>query len=1095
MTDPVVFRQSKVYAWVKVAQINDTGDITSDTSATTMTVDSGHRLIVGMDVLIESEAVKVTAINTSTHAITIDRAEVTDTSATTTSAATHANDTAIYAWSELVDGNGTTLVQQLNIVDQLYKPRTCQLIIANPFSGNKTSGGILEGVVVPSTALKVVDGENYSVLFYGKASTVTKQQTSGEGNTLHITAYDNLFELARTKIGGESSIVELKDSSGSNSDVGSTHSAAEVIKFLVKKFQFGGDGTTTDGSERNITTTEPVSGSSVRFQPSSQAFSTITRNSKVSFGSSDVTVLYALKRLAAMDQIETTTKFGFVFDADPNFTSFSTASKPAQMLDYYQSGFMPHNPTSSSPSTGKLAIKNYQTVAGGNVNRNGGDRPMRAGAAFDQINHENLTEIIARFRSPHSGKMIETNFELFHWKSQSISTSHLSTRYGGKDIVASQFDTNGTFGSEDPDKANSSTTSSWLTRVVKADNKVVGYLQFQPTVASTQSGGSGTLILSGTSLQRAGTDVSAGETLYIDKYVDGSSEDTITLSDVDDPTKNWQFRPQQVTEQRHVARMDFGTNISNNDIRKAIASRFMQKGIPKIRGRFSVDGKYLAHSLDVQVTGDDTVATASAGTKTKTTFTDDSVGDALLTLDNSATAGDYPSLGLRAGHSINKLNAQHGTADTYGYLEKVTDDVLVFMLNSGTIAENDYVRVNVPLRAGHSIVVNSIAHNIGITGSLVGGGAMVTSMSYMETGSRAFTDIETISQNSTNSSQDIIAQDKTDLSDLDEQTDDDFGGIPYGFESEPHFTGTFSAGDVGGGSLDTAINYSAGDLYIGGNMYSITADDSEDATYGINGAMSATDTDSDGEPDTRYVVYFEPAASQSKFWITTETAFEARNAIEGRLSASNLRIPIGQNRVKIGIAYASTAGEDAIFSSMFRNIVGRPTTTAISGSADTSPQEYPSIGPNSYGPVINNNWHPAVDDTYDMGRNAGGVTRMWDDIHATNGTIQTSDIRNKEEIQPINLGLDFVKDLNPVTYKWKKKKENKLDQVHYGIIAQETLEVLKKYGINSTKDFGGIIGDEENRYGARYTEFVAILIKAIQELSDEIDKLKNEGEE
>ena len=67
--------------------------------------------------------------------------------------------------------------------------------------------------------------------------------------------------------------------------------------------------------------------------------------------------------------------------------------------------------------------------------------------------------------------------------------------------------------------------------------------------------------------------------------------------------------------------------------------------------------------------------------------------------------------------------------------------------------------------------------------------------------------------------------------------------------------------------------------------------------------------------------------------------------------------------------------------------------------------------------------------------------------------------------------------------------------MHYGIIAQETLEVLKKYGINSTKDFGGIIGDEENRYGARYTEFVAILIKAVQELSDEIDKLKNEGEE
>jgi hypothetical protein len=91
--------------------------------------------------------------------------------------------------------------------------------------------------------------------------------------------------------------------------------------------------------------------------------------------------------------------------------------------------------------------------------------------------------------------------------------------------------------------------------------------------------------------------------------------------------------------------------------------------------------------------------------------------------------------------------------------------------------------------------------------------------------------------------------------------------------------------------------------------------------------------------------------------------------------------------------------------------------------------------------------------------------------------------------------LEFIKDLNPVTYKWKKKKEHKLDQVHYGIIAQETLEALKKYGIDSNEDFGGITGNDEDHYGARYTEFVAILIKAVQELSDEIDKLKNEGKE
>ena len=76
----------------------------------------------------------------------------------------------------------------------------------------------------------------------------------------------------------------------------------------------------------------------------------------------------------------------------------------------------------------------------------------------------------------------------------------------------------------------------------------------------------------------------------------------------------------------------------------------------------------------------------------------------------------------------------------------------------------------------------------------------------------------------------------------------------------------------------------------------------------------------------------------------------------------------------------------------------------------------------------------------------------------------------------------------------KKKKENKLDQTHYGIIAQEVMETLKKYGIDSVEDFGGIThdGGEEDHYGARYAEFIPILIKAVQELSDEVKQLKEQ---
>ena len=134
--------------------------------------------------------------------------------------------------------------------------------------------------------------------------------------------------------------------------------------------------------------------------------------------------------------------------------------------------------------------------------------------------------------------------------------------------------------------------------------------------------------------------------------------------------------------------------------------------------------------------------------------------------------------------------------------------------------------------------------------------------------------------------------------------------------------------------------------------------------------------------------------------------------------------------------------------------------------------------------------YPRIDDTYDI----GASSYRYDDIYATSGTVNTSDAREKEKISPSTLGLSFINDLNPVSYKWKKKKENKLDQTHYGIIAQEVMETLKKYGIDSVEDFGGIThdGGEEDHYGARYAEFIPILIKAVQELSDEVKQLKEQ---
>ena len=216
---------------------------------------------------------------------------------------------------------------------------------------------------------------------------------------------------------------------------------------------------------------------------------------------------------------------------------------------------------------------------------------------------------------------------------------------------------------------------------------------------------------------------------------------------------------------------------------------------------------------------------------------------------------------------------------------------------------------------------------------------------------------------------------------------------------------------------------------------------------------------------------------------------------------------------------------------------------------------------------------PVTDDAQDL----GSGSKRFDDIHATNGTIQTSDQTLKDNIADSSLGLDFVNALRPVEYKWKdysyefikeeaseakakqktvskevektrteiveedgkyvqkeisytetleepqyqevdlynedgkviglhqipimeevkakdaliETKEKTFVRTHFGLIAQEVEQVLKDKKLTNN-DFAGLIYDEDSkRYGMRYSELIAPLIKAVQELSEKVTELEN----
>ncbi|MCI5044209.1 MAG: DUF2793 domain-containing protein [Aquisalinus sp.] len=216
---------------------------------------------------------------------------------------------------------------------------------------------------------------------------------------------------------------------------------------------------------------------------------------------------------------------------------------------------------------------------------------------------------------------------------------------------------------------------------------------------------------------------------------------------------------------------------------------------------------------------------------------------------------------------------------------------------------------------------------------------------------------------------------------------------------------------------------------------------------------------------------------------------------------------------------------------------------------------------------------PQTDDVYDI----GSATRRWDDIYATNATIQTSDERLKKDIVDLPYGLDLVNALRPVQFRWRdrvllaetetveqEEYESRLEEhivrrpvlrdgvytltdvtetrevpvfdvfplhdedgqplltedgvpvlhrvprrrmtrqdievtpareiegrrLHFGLVAQEVEALLTREEIN-TSDFAAFIHDPEaDVFGMRYGELIPVLLKAIQELSAEVEMLK-----
>ena len=127
------------------------------------------------------------------------------------------------------------------------------------------------------------------------------------------------------------------------------------------------------------------------------------------------------------------------------------------------------------------------------------------------------------------------------------------------------------------------------------------------------------------------------------------------------------------------------------------------------------------------------------------------------------------------------------------------------------------------------------------------------------------------------------------------------------------------------------------------------------------------------------------------------------------------------------------------------------------------------------------------DNTEDLGQ----PDVRWDDVYATNGTIQTSDENEKQDIEVTSEAEQRVavacKGLLR-KFRWKSSVEEKGDdaRIHFGIIAQDLQAAFEAEGLDagSYAMFTSATwtdedsGEENTRLGVRYSELLAFIISA-----------------
>lgn len=118
---------------------------------------------------------------------------------------------------------------------------------------------------------------------------------------------------------------------------------------------------------------------------------------------------------------------------------------------------------------------------------------------------------------------------------------------------------------------------------------------------------------------------------------------------------------------------------------------------------------------------------------------------------------------------------------------------------------------------------------------------------------------------------------------------------------------------------------------------------------------------------------------------------------------------------------------------------------------------------------------PNVDNTY----SAGTSSKRWTAVYAVNGTIQTSDLRLKTNVQNLGYGLNVLNKIKTISWYWKNSPGGNRK---IGLIAQQLQSLIPEVVTVSKK----------GPMGLNYAELIPVLVNSLKQQQEMLNNLKKE---